>query len=127
MKKQVFVVVVGYIHGEVYNQVAGALLPYQPSQRPAVETGIHIYQYNEEGIISHLCTNYPLPEGSDVGYLLTEAAEHDNERYEQGYEEAGLILYPDPAQLEGYGETPDLRYLGAIHGYNEDGSGYWEE
>lgn len=127
MKKHVFAVVVGYIYGDIYKKVSESLHLYQPATAPAVDTGVHIYEYSSEGIVNHLVSNYPLPEGSDVGFILSSAAEIDSEQYEQGAEEAGLMMYADPTMTEAYQETPSLLYLGAMLGFNEDGTGVYEE
>lgn len=127
MKKHVFAIVVGYMHHEMYQEVSEAVRKYHPLQAPSIQTGIHIYEYSSEGIINNLVTNYPLPEGTDVGYILCEASEIDAEAYESGMKEAGLQLYTDPKMTEGYDETPALLYLGAMLGYDEDGTDRYEE
>ena len=127
MKKHVFLVVTGYIKKEIYEQAETAIQAYLPLQAPAIESGIHIYPYSDEGIVSHLVTNYPLPEGSDIGFILVEASERNYEAYEAGVQEAGIVLFDTPMTTEAEDETPSLTYLGGILGYNEEGTGYFEE
>lgn len=121
MKKNACVVVSGYIFGEIYKEVSEALSEYHPVQAHPIYTGIHIYPYSSEGAISHLCTNYPLPEGSEVGYILSQASDVDMQEYDKGNENAGLAMYDQPTMLEAYAESPDMLYLGSLLGYDEDG------
>lgn len=124
MKKYV-IIIDGYVRNEVYEKIVSALDTRVGYCLDGEYNGVHIYPYNTEGYQLFVASNHSIP-SDDLNDVVCSSGDVDSDMQKTGkYPLAGNCLYEEESLLprEDWDElSDDYYYIGAIKGYNPEGT-----